>query len=160
MMEERIQTLIQELQLKPHPEGGYYAETYRAEEMVQTQNGQRSLMTVIYFLLTSKDMSRFHVIASDEHWFHHEGADLSIHILDESSHQTLTLGRNAADAKPQQMVRKRKIFGSTVDEENAFALVSCAVAPGFDFADFTLLTKEELHSQFPEHTSIIERLGC
>jgi predicted cupin superfamily sugar epimerase len=160
MMEERIQTLIQELQLKPHPEGGYYSETYRAEEMVQTQNGNRNLMTVIYFLLTSKDMSRFHVIASDEHWFHHEGADLSIHVLDESGHKILKLGRNSAEAKPQQLVQKQKVFGSTLDVENSFALVSCVVAPGFDFADFKLLTKEELHVLFPTHASIIEKLGC
>jgi len=160
MMTERIQTLIQELQLQPHPEGGYYAETYRAKEQVSTENGERSLMTAIYFLLTSKDVSRFHVIASDEHWFHHEGADLSIHVLDESGHQVLTLGKNSLHAKPQQLVKKHKIFGSTVDEENAYALVSCVVAPGFDFADFQLLSKEELHVQFLAHHEIIERLGC
>ncbi len=159
-MKERIQTLIQELQLKPHPEGGYYAETYRSSENIETKNGERSLMTVIYFLLTSQDVSRFHVIESDEHWFHHEGADLSIHVLDETGYQLLTLGKNSTNAKPQQCVPKRKIFGSTVDSDETYALVSCVVAPGFDFADFKLLSKETLLAQFPKQTEIIARLGC
>jgi uncharacterized protein len=159
-MQQRIQELITQLNLQAHPEGGYFTETYRAVEGISTKNGERNLMTAIYFLLTSNDVSRFHVIASDELWFHHEGSDLSVHILDESGHQILPLGSKSSEARPQQLVPAGKIFGSTVDEPNAYALVSCVVAPGFDFRDFKLLDKAELLEKYPDFPEIIARLGC
>lgn len=157
-MKERIDFLIQTLNLQPHPEGGYYGETYRADLQIATGNGNRSLMTAIYFLLTSKDVSRFHRIKSDELWFHHEGSDLTVHILDERGHTELKLGSGTTFSSPQQLVPAEKIFGSSVDSENSYALVSCVVAPGFDFTDFTLFEKEELIRQFPTHEAIISRL--
>jgi uncharacterized protein len=159
-MQHRIQQLITQLNLQAHPEGGYFAETYRAVESIDTKNGERNLMTAIYFLLTSNDVSRLHVIASDELWFHHEGSDLSVHILDESGHQILPLGGKSLEARPQQLVPAGKIFGSTVDEPDSYALVSCVVAPGFDFIDFKLLDKAELLEKYPDFPEIIERLGC
>jgi predicted cupin superfamily sugar epimerase len=159
-MQHRIQQLITQLNLQPHPEGGYFAETYRSDESINTNNGERNLMTAIYFLLTSSDISRFHVIASDELWFYHEGSDLSVHVLDESGHHILPLGKKGAHARPQQLVPAGKIFGSTVDEPNAYALVSCVVSHGFDFHDFKLLGKTELLEKYPDFPEIIERLGC
>jgi predicted cupin superfamily sugar epimerase len=159
-MQHRIQQLISQLNLQPHPEGGYFAETYRAEESIDTQNGQRNLMTAIYFLLTSDDISRFHVIQSDELWFHHEGSDLSVHVLDETGHQILRVGKNHPDARAQQLVPAGKIFGSTVNEPHSYALVSCVVAPGFDFRDFKLMDKSELLEKYPDFPEIIARLGC
>jgi predicted cupin superfamily sugar epimerase len=159
-MQPRIQQLISQLNLQPHPEGGYFAETYRASDNINTKNGERSLMTSIYFLLTSQDVSRFHVIQSDELWFHHEGSDLSVHVLDESGHRILPLGKNGTHARPQQLVPAGKIFGSTVDEPNSYALVSCVVAPGFDFQDFKLMDKAELLEKYPDFPEIIARLGC
>jgi len=157
-MNTRIEYLIETLKLRPHPEGGYYGEVYRSELPISTQNGERSLMTSIYFLLTSKDVSRFHVIASDELWFHHEGSDLTVHMLDEYGHSELKLGTQDAAARPQQLVPAGKIFGSTVDSPDSYALVSCVVAPGFDFRDFKLFERTELLNKFPEHETIISRL--
>ena len=154
----RINHLIQTLNLQPHPEGGYYSETYRAKDLVNTQNGERNLMTSIYFLLTSKDVSRFHVINSDELWFHHEGSDLTVHVLENGEYSELKLGRDHIDSRPQQLVKAGQIFGSTVDVEDSFALVSCVVAPGFDFNDFKLFERQELESQFPDHSLIISKL--
>jgi uncharacterized protein len=159
-MQQRIQQLISQLNLQAHPEGGYFAETYRASENINTTNGERNLMTSIYFLLTSQDVSRFHVIQSDELWFHHEGSDLSVHVLDETGHQILRVGKNHPDARAQQLVPAGKIFGSTVDEPDSYALVSCVVAPGFDFRDFKLLDKAELLEKYPDFPEIIARLGC
>lgn len=159
-MQERIDQLIADLNLQPHPEGGYFSEIYRSSETLETARGSRNLMTSIYFLLTSKDISRFHVIESDELWFHHEGSDLSVHVLDESGHHILPLGKKGSHARPQQLVPAGKIFGSTVDEPNAYALVSCVVAPGFDFRDFRLLSKAELIEKYPNFPEIIARLGC
>jgi len=158
-MTTRIAELIKELNLKPHPEGGYYAETYRSKENVVTSSGTRNMMTAIYFLLTSNDISRFHVIKSDELWFHHEGSDLSVHVLDENGHRVLRLGNTHASAKPQHLVPAGKIFGSTVDDNNTYALVSCVVAPGFDFQDFRMLSKDELNKRFPDYKDVIRKLG-
>ncbi len=159
-MHPRVQELIELLQLKPHPEGGFYAETFRSVETTTTPQGQRNLMTAIYFLLTHEHVSRFHIIESDELWFHHEGNDLSIHVLDDNGHTTLKLGSESPEARAQHLVPKKKIFGSTVDTPNGYALVSCVVAPGFDFADFRLCSKSELHEMYPRHTAVIEQLGC
>ncbi|WP_332914387.1 cupin domain-containing protein [Algoriphagus boritolerans] len=67
--------------MTPHPEGGFYAETYRAASEIATENGLRQLATSIFFLLRSEDVSHFHRIKSDELWFWHEGNPLSVHIL-------------------------------------------------------------------------------
>ncbi len=156
---ERIEQLVSELNLLPHPEGGFYKETYRSIDLVKTPNGERNLCTVIYFLLTSENVSKFHRIQSDEHWFWHEGSPLTIHVLDENGHQKLSLGPiNGTGSFPQQLVLAEKIFGSTVDEKDRFALVSCVVAPGFDFSDFELFTENQLVELFPYALEIIKKL--
>ena len=98
-------------------------------------------------------------IKSDEHWFWHEGSPLTLHILEKNGYQSLHLGPiGIGDCKPQGLVSKNLIFGSTVDEIDTYVLVSCVVAPGFDFRDFELLDRKTLLSQFPENQAIIERL--
>lgn len=154
---KRIEELIAELGLQIHPEGGYYIETYRSE-ISQDING-RSLATSIYFLLTHKNPSNFHRISSDELWFFHEGSSLQIHTLDQRGHTILPLGSNLKNAeRPYHLVKGGTIFGSSVESEGGYALVSCVVAPGFDFNDFHLFTTEELLVKYPDHRDIIERL--
>lgn len=157
--EERIEYLVKSLELNQHPEGGFYKETYRSVDQTNTPAGKRNLCTVIYFLLTSENVSKFHQIKSDEHWFWHEGSTLSIHLLEKNEHRILKLGAiGNENTFPQQVVPAHTIFGSTVDEENSYALVSCVVAPGFDFEDFKLFTSEELLKNFPSSQRIIEQL--
>lgn len=74
MSQERIQVLVNQLKMKAHPEGGFYAELYRSEQSLETSNGSRNLTTSIFFLLRSEDVSHFHRIKSDELWFWHEGS--------------------------------------------------------------------------------------
>ena len=156
-MEQEIKDIVEKLKLLPHPEGGFYAETYRS---VENANGKdRKLMTAIYFLLTSKNVSRFHRIKSDEIWFFHAGSPLIVHTLDENGHTENKVGLNlSAGEQPQFLVKKDTIFGSSVHSENGYSLVSCAVSPGFEFIDFELFTKEDLLPLFPEHEAIISRL--
>ncbi|MBN7809996.1 cupin domain-containing protein [Algoriphagus sp. H41] len=155
----RIQELVEKLNLQPHPEGGFYSETYRAEENLDTRQGERSLATSIFFLLRSEDVSHFHRIKSDELWFWHEGSPLTVHVLGESGHQILKLGpADASGTSPQQVVKANSIFGSTVDQPDSFALVSCVVAPGFDFRDFELFTAGDLLPRYPDSAAIIHRL--
>lgn len=153
---QRIQELIQSLGLLSHPEGGYYKETYRS---VETIDGEQALMTSILFLLTSENASNFHRIQSDEHWYFHEGSPLIVHVIGENGHEQKLLGLDlSAGQSPYHLVQKQDIFGSEVQESNSYALVSCAVAPGFMFRDFELFTREELLGQYPQHAEIIGRL--
>lgn len=155
----RIAELIDSLNLKAHPEGGYYSETFRDAESVETKNGSRSLATSIYFLLSSHNVSKFHSIAGQEIWFHHEGSPLTVHVLTESGYQRLKVGPVGLEgSQPQVLVPEGSIFGSTVDGENSYALVSCTVVPGFDFADFRMYSAEELLEKWPEHGALICRL--
>lgn len=159
MTEARIQELIERLGMKAHPEGGFYAETYRSEESLGTSNGERNLATSIFFLLRSEDVSHFHRIQSDELWFWHEGSPLSVHLLGQNGHEVLKLGPvDNAGTSPQHLVKGKTIFGSTVDHADSYALVSCVVSPGFDFRDFELFKTDELLAQFPKAEAIIRRL--
>ncbi|SFU10569.1 hypothetical protein SAMN04489724_4018 [Algoriphagus locisalis] len=159
-VEQRIAFLVEKLQLTPHPEGGFYSETYRSEISIETDPGNRNLTTAIYFLLTSDNVSKFHRIKSDELWFFHEGSNLTVHVLREHGHQKLSLGYPSPnnESAPQHLVKANTIFGSSVDEPNSYALVSCVVSPGFDFADFELFAVDDLIQQFPEAIEIISKL--
>lgn len=158
--DERVKYLVDQMNLLPHPEGGFYSETYRAKETLPTASGERNLVTVIYFLLTSEHVSRFHRIKSDEHWFFHEGSPLTIHSLTSDGHEILKLGlpESNQNCAPQQVVKAQTIFGSCVDDEDSYALVSCVVAPGFDFKDFELFTAELLLQKYPDSEEIIKKL--
>ena len=153
----RIKSLIDTLQLTKHPEGGFYAETYRSKK--RTANNEGVLMTSIYFLLTSENVSNFHRISNDELWFHHEGSPIVIHTLEDNMHKEYILGKVYNDTcRPQHLVKGNTIFGSAVLEPNSYALVSCVVSPGFEFQDFELFSYEELIDKFPDEAEIIQRL--
>jgi hypothetical protein len=153
----KIEEIIKTLGLQPHPEGGFYGETYRSEETIPGKD--RNLLTSIYFLLTEDNVSRFHRIKSDELWYFHSGSAVTVHTLDANGHTEHLLGNDFSKGeRPYLMVPKDTIFGSSIKGSNGYALVSCAVAPGFDFRDFELLSREELLQQFPENVEIIHLL--
>jgi hypothetical protein len=154
----QMQNLIEALHLLPHPEGGFYKETYRSELTLEGKD--RQLLTSIYFLLTSANVSKFHRIKSDELWYFHAGSPLIVHTLGEHGHQQHHLGLDLSQGQqPFLWIPKDTIFGSTVLENDGFSLVSCAVAPGFDFRDFELFERSELLAAYPEHKEIVERLS-
>ena len=157
-LNNKIELLIQELNLIPHPEGGFYRETYRSEEVLK--DVKRNLVTTIYFLLRSEDISHLHRIKSDEHWFFHAGSPLVVHTLDKNGHHKHLVGLELNKGEtPHFIVPKNTIFGSQVLEKNSYSLVSCLVFPGFDFADFELIKRAELLKEFPQHKEIIEIMG-
>lgn len=131
--------LAAQLQLAPHPEGGYYRETYRSESC-----------TAITFLLGPGDVSRFHRIDRDELWFWHAG-ELTVHVLDPRRDMALSL------SAPQCLVKAGEIFGATVAGDG-IGLVSCVVSPPFRFEGFELLDASTLLTQFPAEAALIERL--
>lgn len=130
------------LDLRPHPEGGWYAETYRHPDGVEVAGrGTRSLGTAIHFLLLPGESSAWHRVRSDELWFHHRGGPLRLWSGGEGERpgepREHLLGSDfAAGERPQILVPGGTWQAARpVDEA---VLVSCVVVPGFDFADFTL----------------------
>lgn len=158
MSQQRIQELVIKFNLQAHPEGGFYSETYRSDQLTASQD--RNLVTCIYFLLTSENVSNFHRIKSDEMWFFHEGSSLTVHTLDtQNGHLLHAVGNEIQKGQtPQLVVPKNTIFGSSVTDENSYSFVSCVVAPGFDFNDFELFTRDALLEEYPESESIISQL--
>lgn len=160
----RQDELIRTLNLEPHPEGGFYAETYRSEGMIGGKAGNfpagRNHSTAIYYMLRSGDISRFHRIRSDEVWHHYEGGGITIHVIHpDGLYEALYLGKDLdAVQKPQHMVPAGSWFGATVDQPDTFALCGCTVSPGFDFGDFEMADRYIMLQAFPEHEAIIRRL--
>ena len=161
----RIQQLIDHLGLLPHPEGGFFRETYRSggtSEVILPNKElvSRNHSTAIYFLLTRGNFSAFHRIASDEVWHFYEGDPIAVHCLDpDGNYRRLELGNKVAGKQqPQHVVTAGTWFASEVIDGGDYGLVGCTVAPGFDFADFELAKAKELTKDYPVHGALIERL--
>lgn len=157
--------VIQHLQLQPHPEGGFFKETYRSAGRIPSQsipkfNGGRHYSTAIYFLLQKGDFSAFHRIKSDECWHFYEGGTLLIHVIDDQgNYSCIHLGRNIHEGEIFQfVVPADSWFASEPAPETEFSLVGCTVSPGFDFADFEMANAKDLSKEYPQHRSLIRRL--
>ena len=166
-MSSRVDFLINKLNLKAHPEGGFFKETYRCNESVKKENlparfsGDRAHSTSIYFLLTSENYSAFHKIQSDEMWHHYEGSTLEIYSIDENGKLTIhALGKDLENnEQPQIVIKAGEWFGSKIKEKDSYVLVGCTVSPGFDFEDFVIADKNKLLEKFPQHKEVIEKLA-
>lgn len=136
----RVAQLVAQLQLAPHPEGGWYRETFRSAHRVHraADGVERSGLTSIDFLLAAGQVSRWHRVASDEAWHHHEGGLLELLVLPPGGSvlQRIVLGAAAgrwAHVVPAHCWQAARPLGD-------YALVGCTVGPGFDFADFVLMS--------------------
>ena len=138
--------LIEQLGLAAHPEGGHYRETYRSQVQVTTPRGPRSASTAIVFLLQAGERSHWHRISSDEAWHFHGGGALLIHELNASGQLHSTrLGMDLQGGEqPQHVVPAGHWFAAEPAPDSAWCLVSCTVAPGFEFDDFELATAAQL----------------
>jgi predicted cupin superfamily sugar epimerase len=151
---------IDRLNLQPHPEGGYYAEVFRSEEVV-IRSGETAIKqacTSIYYLLEGEDFSGFHRIGSDEIWYFHKGVPLLIHVIDENGNHIAHELSDADTGSLSIVVPAGLWFASEIPSGSGFALVSCAVAPGFDFAEFEMAKKEELIAQYLQPAALLNRL--
>lgn len=158
--------LIEKLDLQPHPEGGFYAQTYRSNEMIPATalpdrfNGERCFSTTILYLIQKGDFSGFHRIKSDECWYFHEGGSITIHVIGtDGNYKNIVLGKKLRDGDFFQcVVPAGAWFAVEPSIETEFALTGCSVSPGFDFRDFELAEKKILSDQFPQHSELINRL--
>ena len=151
--------VIAALGLAPHPEGGFFRETFRAPASVVAPFAQvlRSASTAIYFLLNAGDFSAFHSVRSDEVWHHYLGATLELHTIDASGrHERIELGSNLLNGeRPQWVVPANVVQGARIIGDG-FGLFGCTVAPGFDFSDFNMPARSELVARFPALADLIE----
>jgi uncharacterized protein len=126
--------IVARLDLKPHPEGGHYRETFRDPRM--DANG-RALSTAIFFLLARGERSHWHRIDAIEVWHYYAGHALALHIADDGNERSIRLGPDlAAGEVPQAIVPPHA--WQAAESTGDWTLVGCTVAPGFDFAKFEL----------------------
>lgn len=157
---------VEKYHMQAHPEGGYFAETYRSAETIPHDalpkrfDGERNFSTGIYFLLESHQFSALHRIQSDEMWHFYYGTPLNVYYIDHQGFvQTIKLGDNPENGEVFQAVVPAGVwFGSKPALPDGYSLVGCTVAPGFSFTDFEMASREKLMQEYPEHKEIINIL--
>ena len=142
-MTRRADALIAELRLEPHPEGGHFRELFRSTCRVQPadRRGQRDALTTIFFLLREGEFSRLHRVLSDEIWHFYEGEPLELIVVraDFSACERVTLGPLERGGELVAVVPAGDWQAAV--PQGAYSLVGCSVGPGFDFAEFSMLTE-------------------
>jgi hypothetical protein len=143
----KTRELIERLSLVPHPEGGWYREIYRARERVQTRRGLRAAVTTIHYLLEQGQLSRWHVVESDEVWNFHDGAPLELLEYDPAARRFAhhVLG-DVRDGNESVAVIEAGVW-QAARSRGEYSLVGCTVGPGFEFEDFRFV------SALPDHAA-------
>jgi predicted cupin superfamily sugar epimerase len=126
--------IIARLDLRPHPEGGHYRETFRDP---RTDARGRSCSTAIYFLLARGERSHWHRIDAAEIWHYYAGHALTLQIADDGGTRAVRLGPDLAAGETPQAIVPAQAW-QAAESTGDWTLVGCTVAPGFDFATFEL----------------------
>ncbi len=150
-----VDEIIRALDLKPHPEGGFFAETYRSA--AGTGRPVRPLATAIYYLLTADSFSEMHRLPSDEifHFYLGDAVEM-LQLFPDGSGTRVRLGTNlAAGERPQVVVPAGVWQGSTLAPGGRFALLGTSMSPGFDYADYCAGQREELVRVYPRFREAI-----
>jgi predicted cupin superfamily sugar epimerase len=157
---EPAASLIGRLHLKPHPEGGWYREIHRAAERVNTDRGPRAALTTIYYLLEREQLSRWHVVESDEVWHFYAGAPLELLRYNPYTrvYEHTVLGPASSGQEPVGIVSART--WQAARSLGAYSLVGCNVGPGFEFADFRFVSALPDHlahftGEMSQHSSLL-----
>ena len=165
-MDKKAKYYIEKLKLQEHPEGGYFKEIYRSDEIFSASvlperyNGGRAFSTSIYFLLEGKNISALHKLQSDEIWHFYDGCPVKIYIITpQGKLEERMIGHNLDNKESlQTVICKHSWFGAELTDKSSFCLIGCTVSPGFDFQDFEMGKRVKLIEQYPEFSEIILRL--
>lgn len=166
--QDTVAQLIKKYDLKPHPEGGYFAAIYKSNDEVKSidsnryNDESRSAGTSIYYLLNQNDYSAWHSLKSDELWHFYKGSPINIHVIDNSGKLiTYLLGDplKIQGATFQVCIKAGFYFAAENVDKDSYSLVGCTVSPGFEYTDFRLADKTILIRAFPQHKEIIARLA-
>lgn len=166
MTSPTVDQLVTQFQLEPHPEGGFFRETYRASEKIphgslpKRFKGDRSHSTAIYFLIPKDKFSSLHRIQADEAWHFYLGGPMTVvQISPDGKVEKIVLGQDILKGqKVQHVVPAGYWFGAYPNPGTDYSLVGCTVAPGFDFADFEMGNRADLLKQFPQAKDVITQL--
>lgn len=147
---------IEKLELQKHPEGGWFKEIYRSEDVVSETGlpdnfkGERNFSTSIYFLLEGDDFSAFHRIKSDEIWHYYAGTSaIEILLLGNGKMKRYLVGNNPDNGQIfQVIVPKNTWFATRLQNPEGYALAGCTVSPGFHFEDFELAGEQLLKEYY------------
>jgi predicted cupin superfamily sugar epimerase len=161
-----VNELIQRYGLEPHPEGGWYKQTYKSNEQIAVDalperfKGDRAFSTAIYFLLDRGNFSAFHRIKSDECWHFYAGDPLLIYVIGQTGElKVISLGSDHEKGQSfQYVVPANCWFASRPAPESEYCFVGCTVSPGFEFEDFELADVTGLSVVYPKHKSTIIEL--
>jgi predicted cupin superfamily sugar epimerase len=160
-MHPEARLIVDTLGLEPHPEGGFYRETFRAPLSLEglPHGGPRAASTAIYFLLPAGVFSALHRVRSDEVWHHYDGDMVHIHEIDDAgTHTVVRLGPHVGTGeRPQHVVTAGK-WQAAVVAGARYALCGCTVAPGFDFRDFEMPSRAALLAKWPSLRLVVETL--
>ena len=159
MADNTRQQLIDQLQLQPHVEGGYFRRTYASGLPLETAQGPRPAVTSIFYLLTSEQpRGRIHCNRSDILHYWHLGGPLRYYLIHPDGQlQKAVLGPDLSAGQQLQLLVPGGVWKATELVTGDFGLLSEAVTPGFDFADMTLGEFTVLQQQFPQHQALLER---
>ena len=164
-MHPKAKKYIKQLQLKKHPEGGYYKEVYRSGELILPEHlperykSTRNFSTSIYFLLEGKQFSAFHLLQSDELWHFYDGGSVILYVINQKGELSIKKLGKKKDCELQLTIEKQNWFAAEVEDKRSFSLFGCTVSPGFEFEDFIMGSRDELIEKFPQHSALIKRLS-
>jgi|HubBroStandDraft_6_1064221.scaffolds.fasta_scaffold460701_2 predicted cupin superfamily sugar epimerase len=157
-----VERIVRLLELSPHPEGGFYRETWRSPLTLHglPHSAPRAASTAIYFLLPAGSFSAFHRVASDEVWHHYGGDPLVLHELDDGgAHRVAVLGHDLGRGQHPQHVVPAGRWQAALPDGDRYAFCGCTVAPGFDFSDFEMPSRAEMARLFPQHAELVAQLS-
>lgn len=158
-----IEELVEQLQLEPHVEGGYFKRTFEAAHRprIDTGLGPRFTMTSIYYLLTEDSrIGHWHMNQSDIIHFFHLGDPITYYLLHpDGKLETVIVGPDPGAGHRLQLAVPGGVWKASHLPQGNFGLISEAVAPGFEYEDMSLGKTAELLQQFPQHSALIKRLS-
>lgn len=155
-MSERTDVLKAHYHLRPHVEGGFFAEVYTA----QAAPGGRPLAGSIYYLLDAGEVCIFHQLDCDELYYYHEGCGMKLTVLDGGEVRQLLLGGDVeAGARACVLLPKGCIFAAENRERGRYTLVSCMTAPQFAESGYRLIGKDELRALCPDQYDELAHLA-
>ena len=145
--------------MQPHPEGGHYRETFRSTIRQSSPRGDRAASTAIWFLLQAGEVSRWHRVLADECWHWYEGGPLELLTCAQPGSPVIVqhLGPVGGDVRPQHVVPAG--WWQAALPLEAYSLLGCTVAPGFDYFDYEQGRRDALLKQYPSFGELITRLS-
>ena len=162
----KAEDVIRLLNLKPHPEGGFYRETYRSEVFISQEalptrySGPRCCGTAIYFMLTSGNFSMMHLVKSDEFFHFYLGDPVEmLKLYPDGTGAIVEIGTDLEKGMlPQVLVEKNVWQGFRLKDGGNYALFGTTVCPGFEFEDFEIADPATIFAQYPDFKEMIRKL--